>query len=98
MAKSNSSTPANAYIPMRRSLATNARKIGEGKDGEPDQIADIVKEFGQFKESQTSKIFDNADFGYARVTVEAPPAPAIPDDRRGQGAVPRRLSAPTRRR
>jgi len=60
------------YIPMRRSLGDKRRKIGEGKDGEPDQIGDIVKLYGRFAESDMSKIFDNADFGYTRVTVERP--------------------------
>jgi type I restriction enzyme M protein len=60
------------YVPMRRSLGNKRRKIGEGKDGEPDQIADIVRLFGRFGENEQSKIFDNADFGYTRVTVERP--------------------------
>jgi type I restriction enzyme M protein len=60
------------YIPMRRSLGDKRRKIGEGKDGEPDQIGDIVKLYGRFTGSDTSKICDNADFGYTRVTVERP--------------------------
>jgi type I restriction enzyme M protein len=60
------------YIPMRRSLGDKRRKIGEGKDGEPDQIADIVKLYGRFTDGDTSKIFDNSDFGYTRVTVERP--------------------------
>jgi len=60
------------YVPMRRSLGNKRRKIGEGKDGEPAQIADIVRLYGRFAESDTSKIFDNADFGYTRVTVERP--------------------------
>jgi type I restriction enzyme M protein len=60
------------YVPMRRSLGDKRRKIGEGKDGEPDQIADTVKEYGRYRVSDTSKIFDNADFGYTRVTVERP--------------------------
>lgn len=60
------------YVPMRRSLGDKRRKIGEGKDGEPDQIAITVKEYGRFKASETTKIFDNADFGYTRVTVERP--------------------------
>jgi type I restriction enzyme M protein len=60
------------FIPMRRSMGDKRRKIGEGQDGEPDQIAVTVKEYGRFKESDTSKIFDNADFGYTRVTVERP--------------------------
>lgn len=60
------------YIPMRRSLGDKRRKIGEGKDGEPDQIADIVKLYGRFADGDTSKSFDNSDFGYIRVTVERP--------------------------
>lgn len=60
------------YIPMRRSLGDKRRKIGEGKDGEPDQVADIVRLFGRFGENEQSKIFDNEDFGYTRVTVERP--------------------------
>ncbi|MFH2041852.1 MAG: class I SAM-dependent DNA methyltransferase [Acidobacteriota bacterium] len=61
-----------SYIPMRRSLGDKRRKIGEGRDGEPDQIGDIVKLYGRFTETDTSKIFDNDDFGYTRVTVERP--------------------------
>jgi len=61
-----------SYIPMRRSLGDKRRKIGEGRDGEPDQIGDIVKLYARFIETETSKIFDNADFGYTRVTVERP--------------------------
>lgn len=62
----------NLYIPMRRSLGDKRRKIGEGKEGEPDQIGDIVRLYGNFADCETSKIFDNADFGYTRVTVERP--------------------------
>ena len=36
------------------------------------QIADITKIYGDFKESEISKIFDNADFGYTKITVERP--------------------------
>jgi type I restriction enzyme M protein len=60
------------YVPMRRSLGDKRRKIGEGTDGEPDQIAEIVKLYGRFSDSDTSKTFSNADFGYTRVTVERP--------------------------
>ncbi len=60
------------YVPMRRSLGDKRRKIGEGKDGEPDQVRDIVTEYGNFENNDHSKIFDNADFGYTRVTVERP--------------------------
>ena len=54
------------WKPMRRSLGDKRRELGD------DDIAAIVREYGKFKETPTSKIFDNADFGYRRVTVERP--------------------------
>ena len=36
------------------------------------QIDAIVKLYGQRKDGETSRIFDNEDFGYTRVTVERP--------------------------
>jgi type I restriction enzyme M protein len=36
------------------------------------QITEIVKFYGRQIDCETSKIFDNADFGYTRVTVERP--------------------------
>ena len=36
------------------------------------QIDDIVRLYGRFEENDRSKIFDNADFGCTRVTVERP--------------------------
>jgi type I restriction enzyme M protein len=36
------------------------------------QIDEIVRLYGKFEEGARSKIFDNADFGYTRVTVERP--------------------------
>lgn len=60
------------YVPMRRSLGDKRRKIGEGQDAEPDQIGDIVKAYGRFPANDVSKVFDNADFGFTRVTVERP--------------------------
>jgi type I restriction enzyme M protein len=59
------------YIPMRRSLGDKRRKIGEKEDGR-DQITEIVQLYGRFTYGDTLKIFDNADFGYTRVTVERP--------------------------
>jgi type I restriction enzyme M protein len=35
-------------------------------------ISEIVKLYGRYGENDNSKIFDNADFGYTRVTVERP--------------------------
>ncbi|MBL0047032.1 MAG: SAM-dependent DNA methyltransferase [Bacteroidetes bacterium] len=67
------------YIPMRKSQGNKRRKIGEGEvdDGiihvmEPDQIKEIVAEYGQFANSANAKLFDNEDFGFTRVTVERP--------------------------
>jgi type I restriction enzyme M protein len=67
------------WIPMRRSQGDKRRKIGEGpaREGEdradePDQIAEVVRLYGRFARGPQSKIFDNADFGYTRVTIERP--------------------------
>jgi len=60
------------YISMRRSLGDKRRKIGDKEEGEPDQIGQIVRLYGEFAENKYSKIFTNADFGYNRVTVERP--------------------------
>jgi type I restriction enzyme M protein len=36
------------------------------------QIDEVVRLYGRFEEGPRSKIFDNADFGYTRVTIERP--------------------------
>ena len=51
---------------MRRSLGAKRREMGE------DDIAAVVREYGRFNENETSKIFDNQDFGYQRVPIERP--------------------------
>jgi len=48
------------------------RSACSDKEGEPDQIADIVKLYGRFSDGDRSRIFNNAEFGYTRVTVERP--------------------------
>ena len=60
------------YVPMRRSLGDKRRKFGEGAVGEPDQISEIVRLYARLTDGERSKVFDNADFGYTRVTVERP--------------------------
>jgi type I restriction enzyme M protein len=60
------------FVSMRRSLGNKRRKIGEKDEGELDQIGDIVRMYGQFSNDNSVKVFDNADFGYTRVTVERP--------------------------
>ena len=37
-----------------------------------DQIAEITRIYGDFEEGEHSKIFDNENFGYHRITVEQP--------------------------
>jgi type I restriction enzyme M protein len=37
-----------------------------------DTIADLTREHGAFKPTDTCKLFDNEDFGYRRITVERP--------------------------
>ena len=54
------------WKPMRRSLGNKRREMSE------DDIAAVVCEYGQFAESETSKIFNNQDFGYQRVPIERP--------------------------
>jgi len=36
------------------------------------QIDEIVRLYGRFEDGERSKIFDNSDFGYARLTIERP--------------------------
>ena len=54
------------WKPMRRSLGDKRREMSE------DDIAAVVCEYGTFVESETSKVFDNQDFGYQRVPIERP--------------------------
>ncbi|MCC6856577.1 MAG: SAM-dependent DNA methyltransferase [Microbacteriaceae bacterium] len=51
---------------MRRSLGDKRKELGE------EDIATIVRLFGDFAENERSKIFDNEAFGYNRITVERP--------------------------
>ena len=54
------------WVSLRRALGDKRREISD------EQIAQIVREYGDTNVSSTSKLFDNADFGYARITVERP--------------------------
>lgn len=54
------------WIPMRKSLGDKRREISA------DQIQQITDLFTAFKEGEHSKIFDSADFGYRKITVERP--------------------------
>jgi len=54
------------HTPMRKSLGSKRKQISD------EQIHEIVQLFGDFEENEKSKIFDNEDFGYQRITVERP--------------------------
>jgi type I restriction enzyme M protein len=74
------------YIKMKKSLGNKRNQIGDGEEGRINQIDDIAKIYGDFKHDETrkieidgakktvvvSKIFDNEDFGYNKITVERP--------------------------
>jgi type I restriction enzyme M protein len=62
----------SSFIKMRKSLGNKRNEIGYGNNGKPDQIADITRLYGEFKENEYVKIFNNKDFGYNRITVERP--------------------------
>lgn len=74
------------YIKMRKSLGNKRNQIGDGEENRPDQISEISRIYGNYahdekrtltidgveKEVIVSKIFDNEDFGYNKITVERP--------------------------
>ncbi len=51
---------------MRKSLGNKRNELSQAN------IDEIVKLYGEFRESERSKIFDNDDFGYRRIVVERP--------------------------
>jgi len=54
------------YQKMRKSLGNKRNEITE------EQIKEITRIYGEFKENEYSRIFDNEDFGYRKITVERP--------------------------
>jgi len=54
------------YHKMRKSLGSKRNQISETDIGE------IARLYGEFKENEYCKIFDNKEFGYLKVTVERP--------------------------
>ncbi|MDJ0736193.1 MAG: class I SAM-dependent DNA methyltransferase [Nostocaceae cyanobacterium] len=74
------------YKKMSRSLGNKRNEIGDGEDNKPNHIQEITQIYGDFQHDGTrkleidgkekdvivSKIFDNEDFGYWRITVERP--------------------------
>jgi type I restriction enzyme M protein len=60
------------FVKMRKSLGNKRHEIGEGGNGRPDQIGDICRIYGGFTDGAKSKVFDNEDFGFHKITVERP--------------------------
>lgn len=58
---------ANGLFEKRRKALGNKRN-----DISPEQIAEITRIYGDFAENEISKIFNNEEFGYSKITVERP--------------------------
>ena len=56
----------DSYQKMRKSLGNKRNEITE------EQIKEITRIYGEFKENEYCKIFDNEDFGYQKIVVERP--------------------------
>lgn len=54
------------YSKMKKSLGNKRNEIS------PENIETITKLYGDFNQNEFSKVFDNEDFGYQRITVERP--------------------------
>lgn len=54
------------FLKMKKSLGNKRNELGA------EHVAALARIYGQFVEGEHSKIFDNADFGYRRITVERP--------------------------
>ncbi|WP_337134390.1 class I SAM-dependent DNA methyltransferase [Priestia megaterium] len=51
---------------MKKSMGSKRNEITQ------EQIDEIVRLYGDFKEGENVKIFDNEDFGYHKITIERP--------------------------
>jgi len=57
---------SNFYKPMRKSLGNKRKYITK------EQIQELKDIYSNFENNELSKIFDNKDFGYRKITVERP--------------------------
>jgi type I restriction enzyme M protein len=78
----------NFWVSMEKSLGNKRRRIGDPSDKakDPDHIGEITRLYANFQDGETrdfqldgknktlvvSKVFDNEDFGYHKITVERP--------------------------
>lgn len=60
------------FVKMKKSLGNKRHELGDGKNGKPDHIGNITRLYGEFKESEISRVFRNDEFGYLKITVERP--------------------------
>jgi type I restriction enzyme M protein len=51
---------------MRKSLGNKRQELNK------EHLAELTRIYGEYENSEFSKIFDNEDFGYSRITVERP--------------------------
>ncbi len=54
------------FLKMRKSLGNKRNELGK------DHVATLAQIYGDFVPGEISKIFDNDDFGFRRITVERP--------------------------
>jgi type I restriction enzyme M protein len=54
------------WTPMKRSLGDKRRYLDQ------DALDAVTREHGALEDSKTSRVFDNADFGYRRIAVHRP--------------------------
>jgi type I restriction enzyme M protein len=54
------------FVKMRKSLGNKRNELSQ------ENINEVVRLYGEFKETEKSKVFDNDDFGYRRIVVERP--------------------------
>lgn len=54
------------YQKMRKSLGSKRNELGQ------EHVEDVLKLYSYFEEGEHSKVFDNEDFGYRRITIERP--------------------------
>jgi type I restriction enzyme M protein len=60
-------------VDARELWAKMSKSLGEKrKHMTDDQIAEVVRLYGEFKENDKVKVFPNESFGYLRITVERP--------------------------
>ncbi|MFE6698413.1 N-6 DNA methylase [Streptomyces sp. NPDC057718] len=69
------------WVKMRKSLGDKRKELGDGSGGRPNHIGDITRLYGEAVAAAADaehplhgkvKVFDNAAFGYQRITVERP--------------------------